>query len=702
MSARGVDPVAQVGALSRLSGDTVAQETLARFTALAGNLPLGLLMENAERRVLHVNAAFCEMFGVPSPTLLLGNDCAADAECSKHLFADPESFLTRVAELLNAGRPSRNEELLLADGRVLLRDYAPVRAADGALLGHLWLYLDITDNKRTERELAQSQRELESIFENLQDTYYRTDQAGRILRVSPSVQRLFGYEPAELIGTPLEDYYCESAGRRSFLAALAAAGSHLQGFEVAMRHRAGHTVWVAASSSYWYDGSGAIGGVEGIVRDITERRESARQLAESEARYSSVVNHIREVVFQTDAAGLWTFLNPAWAEITGFAVADSLGRCFLDYIHPDDRERNARLFQPLIERRKDYCHHQIRYLTCDGGFRWIEVHARLTLDAGDAIIGTSGTLRDVTEQRRAEELQRFGAFQAGIAEMNTSVLHNIGNAITTLGNDAVLLGQACADLDRIAALLRQHAAHTAAALPEEPRVERSVVDGLLGLQCEVATVLERLCRDTLRERSQRIGASAQHITDIVRIQQSASLPGSQVSTFSLRQAVEDALALQGEFFERCRIQVTVRIDPAADEVTLSRNRLLQALINLFRNSGEAISERQHQEQCPGGHLEVCAEALAEDRVRLTVTDNGIGVEAAYLPEVFRFGFSTKARGSGFGLHAVALFVQEAGGHIALQSAGRGQGAALLLELPRRLTVAPGPVAGATLNIPLHF
>ena len=97
-----------------------------------------------------------------------------------------------------------------------------------------------------------------------------------------------------------------------------------------------------------------------------------------------------------------------------------------------------------------------------------------------------------------------------------------------------------------------------------------------------------------------------------------------------------------------------------------------------------------------------AEALAEDRVRLTVTDDGIGVEAAHLPEVFRFGFSTKARGSGFGLHAVALFVQEAGGHIALQSAGRGQGAALLLELPRRLAVVPGPVSGATLNIPLHF
>lgn len=126
-------------------------------------------------------------------------------------------------------------------------------------------------------------------------------------------------------------------------------------------------------------------------------------LRESEKRYSSVVDNVKEVIFQTDAAGLWTFLNPAWAEITGFPVDESLGTNFINYVHPDDRQRNWELFQPLIEHQKDYCRHEIRYLTRDGGFRWIEVFARLTLTADDTVLGTSGTLNDITERKQMEE-----------------------------------------------------------------------------------------------------------------------------------------------------------------------------------------------------------------------------------------------------------------------------------------------------------
>ncbi|NJK28384.1 MAG: PAS domain S-box protein, partial [Coleofasciculaceae cyanobacterium SM2_3_26] len=125
-------------------------------------------------------------------------------------------------------------------------------------------------------------------------------------------------------------------------------------------------------------------------------------LRTSEQRYRSVVDNLTEVIFQTNAEGIWTFLNPAWEEITGFSVAESLGTCFLDYVHLDDRQVNLEKFQPLIERKKDFCRHQVRYLTKDGGFRWIEVFARLTLGDRGEILGTSGTLNDVTEVRQSE------------------------------------------------------------------------------------------------------------------------------------------------------------------------------------------------------------------------------------------------------------------------------------------------------------
>ena len=75
----------------------------------------------------------------------------------------------------------------------------------------------------------------------------------------------------------------------------------------------------------------------------------------------------------------------------------------MNYVHPDDRNRNLELFEPLIKREKDHCRHEVRYLTKDGGFRWVEVFARLGLDEKDEITGTYGTLLDITERRKAEE-----------------------------------------------------------------------------------------------------------------------------------------------------------------------------------------------------------------------------------------------------------------------------------------------------------
>jgi len=140
-----------------------------------------------------------------------------------------------------------------------------------------------------------------------------------------------------------------------------------------------------------------------VLGSVIHDRETDAALRVSEERFRSVVTNLKEIVFQTDATGLWTFLNPAWQEVTGFTIEESVGRPFLGYVHPDDRERNNQLFGPLIERKKEYCRHEVRYLTKDGGFRWIEVFARLVLDAENRIIGTAGTLNDITLRKQAEE-----------------------------------------------------------------------------------------------------------------------------------------------------------------------------------------------------------------------------------------------------------------------------------------------------------
>jgi sigma-B regulation protein RsbU (phosphoserine phosphatase) len=109
------------------------------------------------------------------------------------------------------------------------------------------------------------------------------------------------------------------------------------------------------------------------------------------------------VIFQTDTARRLTFLNPAWTEITGLSLYESLGKRFLELIHPDDRQLHDEQFQSLIECQKEDCRYQIRYLTKNGGVAHIEVYACQMLADDNTVIGISGTLNDITERKRREQ-----------------------------------------------------------------------------------------------------------------------------------------------------------------------------------------------------------------------------------------------------------------------------------------------------------
>jgi PAS domain S-box-containing protein len=142
---------------------------------------------------------------------------------------------------------------------------------------------------------------------------------------------------------------------------------------------------------------------EVVLQHEVERESAEEALRRTEQQYRSVVDNIKQVIFQTDARGVWKFLNAAWTEITGFGVEETLGKSFLSFVHPEDRLRHAEMFQPLIENRGDYFGHEARYLTKAGGFRWIEVFAQLTTATDGRVLGIFGTLTDITERKRADE-----------------------------------------------------------------------------------------------------------------------------------------------------------------------------------------------------------------------------------------------------------------------------------------------------------
>lgn len=154
-----------------------------------------------------------------------------------------------------------------------------------------------------------------------------------------------------------------------------------------------------------------LGSVAHGVALAIDRKRFNEALTDSEGKYRAVVESIREVIFQTDEFGHWTFLNPAWAEVTGFSVEESLGTFFIDYLHHDDREENRHIFLQLVERRMEYCRYEARFLTKDGQTCWLEVYTRVRLGHDGALLGTSGSLNDITARKQAElQIQKLAAF----------------------------------------------------------------------------------------------------------------------------------------------------------------------------------------------------------------------------------------------------------------------------------------------------
>jgi PAS domain S-box-containing protein len=126
---------------------------------------------------------------------------------------------------------------------------------------------------------------------------------------------------------------------------------------------------------------------------------------EVELQHRRVIESMHDVLYETDAEHRWTFLNPAWEKLTGSPIVESLGRSFLDFVHPDDHEGCRRAYASLVEGAES-CRHETRYRTGNGEHRWVEVDARLIRDGAGRVLGTAGRLVDVTARREAEERLR--------------------------------------------------------------------------------------------------------------------------------------------------------------------------------------------------------------------------------------------------------------------------------------------------------
>ncbi len=266
-------------------------------------------------------------------------------------------------------------------------------------------YREITKRHQTEIELKQERDLTAAITDTAGVLIVVLDRDGKIVRFNQACESATGYAVEEVRGKCLETIFLLP----DEVAAVQAIFAKLQAKQiVASRHdqhwitRTGDRRLVAWSSTSITDASGEVRYIVQAGNDITELRRSEAAMRDSEHKYRSVVDSVREIIFQRDIAGAWTFLNPAWTEITGFSISESLGKQFLEFVHPDDHYRVLSTVRPVLEGQLEYARHEARYLTKDGNERWMETFVHLTRTANGIATGVSGTLKDVTDRKQAE------------------------------------------------------------------------------------------------------------------------------------------------------------------------------------------------------------------------------------------------------------------------------------------------------------
>jgi signal transduction histidine kinase len=307
-------------------------------------------------------------------------------------------------------------------------------------------------------------------------------------------------------------------------------------------------------------------------------------------------------------------------------------------------------------------------------------------------------LRLEIEERKRMEVQveqthrdlLVASRQAGMAEIATGVLHNVGNVLNSVNVSASLINDQikrskAGNLGQLTQLLKQHAANLGAFLSEDPK-GRQVLHYLEKLDEHLTE--QRL---SLLEEVSSLTRNVGHIKDIVAMQQNYACAAGVTETVQAAELVEDSLRVNHAAFERHRVEIVRDYERQLPPMTVDKHKVLQILINLLQNAKYACAESEQPDKRI--IVRVCREG---DRIRVSVADNGVGIAPENISRIFNQGFTTRKNGHGFGLHSGALAAKEVGGALSAQSDGPGRGATFTLELPlapeTNKSAAPPPEA----------
>jgi len=625
------------------------------FRSMFEQSPQSIQVFSPDGRTLRVNRAWEELWGVTldqigdynvreDPQLVakgimpyIERGFAGEATAIPAVLYDPDETIPGI---------TRHQ-----DPRRWVRAFIhPVKDAFGRVSEVVLVHEDITDQKRAEESLRESEEQFRLLFANSRDAIVIADDAGNYLKVNESACELLGYPPEQLLRMNVSDLRTtNSPDAATLYHVYTQKGSETGEFSF-VRPDGERRVAQFTASRF------APGLHLSILRDITERKLAEQTLRESEDRYRDLVENSHELICTHDLEGRVLSVNPWAARVLGHEQSSLVGMNIRDGLTTEHRDE----FDDYIAKikRDGFAKGVMQVRTAGGEKRVWEYHNTLRTE-GVAAPVVRGMAHDVTERRQALAREREARKEAEAAnrskdEFLATVSHELRTPLTAVVGWAHMLR-----FDRLDA---ETTAHAVEVIERNAKAQAQIVEDILDVS--------RIITGKIRLNMQTIEPTLAIVAAVETIRPAAQAKG---------------------------IALACSLDAQVGTVTADPDRLRQVAWNLLSNAVKFTPQ--------GGRIEVRLER-AGDYVRLVVSDNGEGISAAFLPHIFeRFrqadsSATRKHGGLGLGLAIVRHLVELHGGTVS--AASEGEGAIFTVSLPvngRHHDDADVPVGGSARLFP---
>lgn len=534
---------------------------------------------------------------------------------------------------------------------------------------------------------AQFERALMDTFLlNAPEAVYFKDRESRIVRASLALAQRVGFDdPNELVGKSDLDLFAEAH-------ALAAFSDEQEVIRTGrpilnkVEHETlpdGRSCWVLTSKLPWRNPAGETIGTFGLSKDITAIKRAEEDLQNASDMLQALLDNIPDRIYFKNAQSRFIKVGKALVTRLGMTTAEQvLGKTDFDFHPPELARQFIHDEEHIMATGESIINKVEEQVGTDGQPIWASVTKVPVYDRMGQIAGIIGISRDITALKQAEEeLEQKNrelidaSRAAGMAEVATGVLHNVGNVLNSVNVAATLVSDMvrrskAVNLARLAAMLKEHGHDLSTYLTQDEKGKQipAYLDQLgRHLAEEQQTLLREL--DEMRK-------SVDHIRDIVATQQGYAKVGGTVEPIVAADLVEMALRMQLSALTRHDVGVHRQYSPVPT-VLAEKHKVLQILNNLIRNAKQAMEANLDGRK----HLTIRIAPNGQGGVSIQVLDNGVGISPENLARIFSHGFTTRKSGHGFGLHSAALAAREMGGSLTVHSEGVGKGATFSLDLP---------------------